>query len=177
MQFWELSWVQTCFEFTIMLRVISIMLIKDWDLHDNSKAPTHRTFTSAPMWQTFDALSTYSQQKADSEAASGEVMWSKPHPLIVRLQIPPSVNINTFLGFVGRVMCVKQTCILIGQARRQFNKSHTKHCDWIPVVNSHITFTELRSDWDSQIPKNVAVFHQTLLPSRSDGWGLGTRLS
>jgi hypothetical protein len=37
------------------------------------------------------------------------------------------------------------------------------HCDWsfqIPVVNSHMTLTELRSDWSAQIRKEVILLYK-----------------
>ena len=52
-----------------------------------------------------------------------------------------------------------QTCILIGQNTSVGNSVNCiarrdLHCDWsfqIPVVNIHMTLTELQSDWNAQI--------------------------
>ena len=88
---------------------------------------------------------------------------------------------------VWSVIVAGQTCILIGQNTRLGDSvkciARTDlHCYWsyqIPVVNSHVTLTELRSDWDTQIafpgPRIVSIFTRPLFPCR--GWGLGTRLT
>ena len=59
-------------------------------------------------------------------------------------------------------VAAEQTCIQIGQNESVGDSINCiaridLHCDWsfqIPVVkfNSHMTLTELRSDWNAQIP-------------------------
>ena len=83
-------------------------------------------------------------------------------------------------------IAVEQTCILIGQNASVGDSINCiaridLHCDWsfqIPVINSHMTLTELQSDWNTQIPfpgpRIVSIYARPLFPHR--GWGLGTRL-
>ena len=76
----------------------------------------------------------------------------------------------------------EQTCILqkasVGDSINCIARIDL-HCDWsfqIPVVNSHMTLTELRSDWNAQIPSPAqglcpyTYIHQTLFPRRGWGW-------